>query len=195
MISEELEDLPYVNGEEILFEIDGQKWSIDQFESFLKRHPLVFRKLKMSTQEFSEQFKYAIADLVRDHYLTEKAYDLGYDQIQNVVQYTQTWSDHYVSRHERNRYLQSRLGSEDSLERKGHIALIETYLNPYIDSLQATYSNKIYINTDMVEGLELSKIPMMVSNRNVPFLLAVPSFPQLTTDDRLDYGKQIANEE
>ena len=32
---------------------------------------------------------------------------------------------------------------------------------------------------------------MIVMQKNVPFPVIVPSFPQVTTDSKLDYGKRI----
>ena len=192
VFTESLNDLPGgLPRDAILFDVNGEVWSVDRFESFLKKHPLVFRSKKMSYAEFPEQLKFAIADMVRDYYLTQEAYNLGYDKVTNVVQSKQLWEDHYVSRQSRNDYLRTVLdASTDSLDLE-EIDILENYMNPYIDSLQTKYSDAISIDTDMFEDIKLSNIPMMVSNRNVPFPLAVPAFPRLTTDNKLNYGKKI----
>ncbi|NQV14883.1 hypothetical protein HQ531_05440 [bacterium] len=195
IFDEDLTDFPEIDGNEILFEVDGVNWTVDQFEAYLKRHPLVFRKRKMSNKEFPEQLKYAMADLIRDDYLTREAYDLDYDKIPNVVQATQIWVDYYVSRQARNDYLEANLDSSLLVSVGSETQIIEDHLNPLIDSLQTKYSAVIQIDTDMFESLKLSNIPMMVSTRNVPFPLSVPAFPRLTTDNYLDYGqRRIANE-
>lgn len=145
----------------------------------------------MSHREFPEQFKFALADMVRDYYLAQKAYELGYDKVPNVVQSAQMWEDHYVSRQSRNDYLISVMDSLSDSLKLSEIKILETYMDPYIDSLQAKYSDVISIDTDMFEDIELSSIPMMVSNRNVPFPLSVPAFPRLTTDNLLNYGRKM----
>ncbi len=174
----------------VLYSVDGSEVTIAEFEIILKRHPLVFRKRKMTTLEFGEQLKYAVADLIRDEVLTKEAYRLGYDQVPNIRQQTEMWQDHYVSRQTRNDYVSEQmLATADSVQRS-ETEVIERYMGPLINRLQMKYSDQITINTDLFEKLKLSTVPMMVSSRNVAFPLAVPAFPRLTTDDRLDYGRK-----
>ena len=192
VFTQSLNDLPGgIPSDAVLFDVNGDSWSIDRFESYLKKHPLVFRSRKMSHREFPEQLKFAIADLIRDFYITDEAYKLGYDKVPNVVQSTQMWQDHYVSRQGRNDHLRSVIDSSSDSLKLSEMDMLEDYMDPYVDSLQEKYSDVISINTDLFEKLELSTIPMMVSNRNVPFPLAVPAFPRLTTDNKLDYGKKM----
>ena len=66
-----------------------------------------------------------------------------------------------------------------------------TYINPKIDSLQEAYSNDIEINMDAFEKIKLTGTDMMVIQRGVPYPILVPSFPIVTSDNRLDYGKSI----
>jgi len=65
------------------------------------------------------------------------------------------------------------------------------YYNPIIDSLQQVYSNKIQINTKALEELNLTSTDMMVTQKGVPYPVVVPSFPIITTNDRLDYGSKL----
>ncbi len=194
VFTESLNDLPGgIPGDALLFDVNGEAWTIDRFEAYLKKHPLVFRSKTMSQREFPEQLKYAMADMVRDYYLTEEAYRLGYDEVTNVVQSTQMWEDHYVSRQSRNDYLRSAMDSLSDSLKLNETDILETYMDPYMDSLQNKYSDVISINTDLFEDIELSNIPMMVSNRNVPFPLSVPAFPRLTTDNKLNYGRKMGD--
>ena len=62
------------------------------------------------------------------------------------------------------------------------------HMNPKIDSLQKIYSNQIEINMDAFEKINLTKTDMMVIQRGVPYPILVPSFPIVTSDNRLDYG-------
>ena len=189
-----LNDMPGgIPGDAVLFDVSGDIWTVDRFEAYLKKHPLVFRNKKMSHREFPEQLKFAMADMVRDYFLAQKAYELGYDKVPNVVQSSQLWVDHYVSRQSRNDYLVSVMGDLTDSLKLSEIKILETYMNPYIDSLQNKYSDVISIDTDMFENIELSSIPMVVSNRNVPFPLSVPAFPRLTTDNKLNYGRKMGD--
>ena len=63
------------------------------------------------------------------------------------------------------------------------------FMNPKIDSLQERYSDKIQINMDAFEKIKLTQTDMMVIQRGVPYPIMVPSFPVLTSDNKLNYGK------
>ena len=142
----------------------------------------------MKTSEFPQQLKLAIVDLIRDKYLTQEAYKRGYDKLNSVKQNTNMWQDNLLSLYQKNRYL-------DNVENQGKnfINVITENLNPYIDSLQTKYSDVIEIDTDAFEEIKLTRIDMFVIQRNVPFPVVVPSFPLLTTDNKLDYGRKMKN--
>ena len=76
----------------------------------------------------------------------------------------------------------------DTSDGSNYLHLIQTYLNPVVDSLQIEYSEYIEIDTDIFENLKLSRIDMIVTQDNLPYPVKVPSFPLLTTDHILDYG-------
>ena len=63
--------------------------------------------------------------------------------------------------------------------------------NGMIDSLQNKYSNIIKINTDMFEKIEITSTDMLVTERGLPYPFIVPSFPIITSDDKLDYGSKM----
>jgi len=142
----------------------------------------------MKTSEFPEQLKLAIVDLIRDKYLTQQAYEKGYDKIGIVKRNTNMWKDNLLALYQKNRYL-------ETVENRGkdYMDIIAQNLNPYIDSLQAKYNNVIEIDTDAFEKIKVTRIDMFVIQRNVPFPVVVPSFPLLTTDNKLDYGRKMKN--
>jgi hypothetical protein len=41
------------------------------------------------------------------------------------------------------------------------------------------------------EKIELTSTDMMVIQRGVPYPILVPSFPVITSDNKLDYGKKM----
>ena len=45
---------------------------------------------------------------------------------------------------------------------------------------------------DAFEKIKLTKTDMMVIQRGVPFPIMVPSFPILTSDNKLNYGRNIS---
>jgi len=172
-----------------LLQIDGEIWTVHNFVEAQKSHPLVFRTKSLTRKNFAKQFKLAIVDLVRDQYLTEAAYRRGYDQINIVERDLAMWSDHMESLAHRNQYLRD-TGFNKSFG-KHYMQAIEEHLNPYVDELQDRYSKQIAINYEAFEKIQLSRIDMFATLENVPYPVAVPSFPVLTTDHRLDYGDII----
>lgn len=131
----------------------------------------------------------AVVDLVRDKYLTKEGYKRGYDNVNVVQQYTNMFRDQALALYHQQEYLREQ-GSEYNFYKNYH-KVIDEYLNPYVDSLQTKYSDQIYIDTDIFEKVELTRIDMFVMEKNVPYPVAVPSFPVLTTDNRLDYGQAM----
>ena len=168
--------------DEIIFDYEGSPWSIKKLNQQLQSHPYVFRKRKMKRNEFPEQLRYAIADLMRDMEITKTSYNKGYNNRWNVKAYEEMWKDAHKSK----TYLSSLRKESKEIENQ------ETWLdfmNPKIDSLQKTYSDKIQINMDAFEKIKLTQTDMMVIQRGVPYPIIVPSFPVITSDNKLNYGK------
>jgi len=126
-------------------------------------------------------------DMIRDKYITQEAYKKGYDRVDAVVRNQHLWRDYLLAQYQKNRYLHARNASDETDD----MELITRHLNMYVDSLQAKYNDRIEIDTDAFEKIQLTRIDMFVLQRNVPFPIVVPSFPQLTTDNRLDYGRKM----
>jgi hypothetical protein len=133
----------------------------------------------MNKGEFRSQLKFAIADLLRDMELTRVCYDKGLDSDWRVESNVFLWEDAYASR----RYMEIN-GLDDNATEQGSL----DFFGPIIDSLQEAYSNEIKINMDAFETLELTSTDMLVTQRGLPYPIVVPSFPILTSDNRLDYG-------
>jgi hypothetical protein len=169
-----------------LFTIAGKVWTVEELTGEMERHPLVFRYRNLHKKNISEQLKLAIVDMVRDRYLTNEAYGRGYNKYPTVVHYTEMWQDAILSLWQKYAYLKS-IGVAEN----GQMDLVTKYLNPYMDSLRRKYNDCIEVNVDEFNNIELTRIDMFVLQNNVPFTLFVPTFPQLTTHKRLDYGKKM----
>jgi len=189
-----LDNLRYITqniADQQLLKIENQVWTVRDFERELNAHPLVFRKRRMKRSEFAEQLKLAIVDMIRDKYITKDANKKGYGQA-IVVERNQTmWKDNLVALFERNQFLES-IGKNKDFK-NNYLPIINSWLNPYIESLQKKYSDVIEINTDIFEEIILTKIDLFVLQRNVPFPIIIPSFPVITTINRLDYGEIMEN--
>ena len=164
-----------------LFTIDGDDWSVKDFEENLASHPLVFRKKKMNRSEFSNQFKLAIVDFIQDYFLTKVAYDMELDKTEAIKLNESLWADSFSAFQSAKGWMSSQ---EDSLSQ--HILM-----KPVIDILQKKYSSQISINMNLFESINISSVDMFVKQGNVPYPVIVPSFPSFTNDSYLDYGSKI----
>ncbi|MFC1619477.1 hypothetical protein ACFL45_05985 [Candidatus Neomarinimicrobiota bacterium] len=172
-----------------LLVIDGNVWSVRDFRTEIQKHPLVFRRPVGTEEDFAEQFKLAIVDMVRDRYLTNEAYKRGYNEINVVKRNKQMWKDALIAQYQKYEYLKTSVSNPpDSVNT---LALVTDYLEPYVNELQEKYSDIIEVNVEALDELTLTRIDMVVMQEKVPFPLIVPAFPQLTTDIRLDYGRRM----
>jgi len=172
--------------DEQLFTHDGRTWKVHEFIVELIRHPLVFRKRRMPKNEFGEQFKLAIVDMIRDQHLTKAAYEKGYDKTPVVERNYQMWQDNLFALYQKKKFLDA-----DSSRGLNTMEQVEQILDPYVQTLLKKYDMQIEINTDAFENVKLTNVDMFVVQKNVPFPVVVPSFPKLTTYNQLNYGKKM----
>jgi len=177
--------------QESFFKVDNRIWTVKEFVDELIAHPLVFRNKKMKKNEFGQQLQFAIMDMIRDKYLTREAYKRGYDKISAIQRNIGMWRDNLNYQYYKSDYLQA--VRPDSVSDKNYIHLIENVLNPHVDSLQNKYADIIELDVQALNNIQLTRIDMSVTQKNVPFPRVVPSFPLITTDNRLDYGKKMEN--
>ena len=99
------------------------------------------------------------------------------------------WKDALVAQYQKNHYLSTSV--ENPPDSVNTYLLVTDYIESYIDELQAKYDDRIEVNVEEFNKIKLTRIDMMVLQERVPFPIMVPAFPQLTTDNRLDYGKRM----
>ncbi len=166
--------------------VDGETWTVRRFEQEVKVHPLVFRNRRMPKKNFSAEFRLAVADLIRDKYITAAAYEEGYDSNPLVKRNENMWRDNLLALYQRRKILRGFKSPKAS----GY-SLVEKYLDPYMEKLREKYQKQVLINTDAFENIKLTSVNMFVIQRNMPFPVPVPEFPQLTTHNKLDYGRKM----
>ena len=160
----------------------GQKqYKISELLDLIKKHPLVFRKKSININQFSNELKYAVADLIRDVYITKEAYSLGLDKNILVINNEKKWEDYIKSLSLNNLIIKK--NSPDSTPTKDLIMIV--------DSLQNEYSDIIKIDTDKFEKIKLSTVDMSVMYSNQPYTKLEPDFPIITNDHILDYGQKV----
>ena len=173
-----------VNEDDVILDYDGTTWTVGELNKQLSSHPLVFRKRKMKRSQFPQQLRLAIADLIRDIEITKQCYVQGYDKHWSVGLNEGMWRSSSSSK----RYLSAIRSINKQINDQDQWLRL---MNPKIDSLQNVYSDQIEINMEAFEKIELTSTDMMVIQRGVPYPILVPSFPVITSDNKLDYGKKM----
>jgi len=173
-----------------LLRLNDEVWTIKDFRQEVMSHPLVFRQKKMKPEEFGQQLQFAIMDLIRDKFLTERAYKSGYDKQPSVVRNENMWKDNAYAIYHRQQFLHS-IGITDSMFAHNTNGIIEEALNPYIDGLFQKYSTEIQVDTEAFNTIKLTRIDLVAIQQDVPYPLLVPGFPYLTSKNRLDYGVKL----
>ena len=173
-----------VNEDDVILDYDGTTWTVGELNKQLSSHPLVFRKRKMKRSQFPQQLRLAIADLIRDIEITKQCYVQGYDKHWSVGLNEGMWRSSSSSK----RYLSAIRSINKQINDQDQWLRL---MNPKIDSLQNVYSDQIEINMEAFEKIELTSTDMMVIQRGVPYPILVPSFPVITSDNKLDYGNKM----
>lgn len=178
--------------DQAFFTFDGKTWTVMDFMRAHASHPLVFRKRKISNGEFPEQFKFAVADLMRDQILNQEAYKKKIDELPVIREQTDMWGDALMAKYMKHARLESQAvtmkSGKEYIEQGEYIVEL---LTAYADSLFKKYSPEIQINLPIFEAIKLTCVDMVVLNDHVPYPETVPSFPLITTKSRLDYGRRL----
>ena len=127
--------------------------------------------------------------MIRDRYLTNKAYEKHIDKLPAIQRTAEMWEDAMVAVFERDKFIKNLPNRSDF--NKDLLKGSHNYLEMHIDSLQAKYSDQIQINYKEFEKIKLTNIDLFVTKGNVPFPIAVPGFPQFTGDYVIDYGSEL----
>jgi hypothetical protein len=167
-----------IGEDEVIFSLDDEEWTMAELQNLINVHPLVFRKNKISKKDFSKAVKNAISDLIRDNYLTEEAYKLKYDQDAYIIQYIKMWEQHFIASSLRLKLLKSKPSDLQEIK----------YLNPIINKLFLKYSDKIKIDFEILDEINLTSIPMHIVNKNAAYHSPIPQFPILTDNYKINYG-------
>ena len=168
-------------GSNIILIHENKNYTVLDLLDLIKRHPLVFRNKRINSALFSNELKYAIADLFRDLHITNEAYALGLEKQIDVINIETKWNDYIKAGIIKNSFgLDLNLKNTPSKE-----------LTTKIDSLQKHYSNMIKIDTDKFEKIRLSTVDMSVIYSNQSYTRLEPDFPILTNDHILDYGEKV----
>ena len=110
------------------------------FKTEILSHPLVFRKPDLDQSEYLQQFRLAVIDLVRDHYLTKEAYAKNFDQLDSIQKNVSMWKDAYLAIEHRSKVLSRQ---KEKLQADQPSGNFHKLMNPYITDLKNKYQDEI----------------------------------------------------
>jgi hypothetical protein len=139
----------------------------------------------LNTNNFSEQLQFAIVDMMRDHYLTQEAYQKSLDDAEEINQTVAMWKDAFLADYQKTRVIQSAI--QQGIIDENEKSAVLKYWESYVRNLQKKYSHSVSINYDELERVKLSNIDFIAIRPGVPYPMAVPGFPTLIDSDNLDY--------
>ena len=182
-----LQDLDQISGE-TMFTLNGVSWTVEDFKETLAEHPLVFREHEIIPPEFMQQFRFAVADLIQDIFITQEAYKQKLDESKLIQRKVSMWEDAYLALEHRTNYLKKKQNGKDEIKptRNYH-----TLIEGYIEKLLEKYKDQIAVNTKLFKNLELTHTDYITRQYYVPYNQVVPSFPLLTRNDQLHYGSTL----
>jgi len=185
-----ISDLP--NEEAILqapfFTIDGVTWTVGEFRAAVASHPLVYRNRTTDRNQFYHEFKVAVADLMRDHYLTKEAYKIDLDKDIEVQRVASMWEDALVGMYERDQALKRIASTLPDTLKVGRQYQLSQKFESFMDSLRVEYSNEIKVNYATYDSLEINDVPMFVMQQQVPYPVVVPNWPVYTNRKEVDFN-------
>jgi len=164
------------------FTIGDQVWSVRDFKNAVMSHPLVYRKSQIDAADFPRQFKYAVADLIRDIYLTERAYGEGLDNRPEVERRVRMWRDAFIAISHRNAALKT-LAEKHGVQ--GEPVRLGALFDDYILDMSEKYRAEIEINREELKSVRLTGVSMFAVQPDVPYPVAVPGFPLMSTESTL----------
>ena len=179
-----------INPDENLLIFDDEFYTISDIQLLINQHPLVFRNENIDIEDYGTQFKYAIADLLRDEKLNAIAYNRGYDTNPDIINEIQIFKDAMLSNFHLKTYLDGKNISLDNFN-SNYLNIIDNHLNDYIESLISKYSSDIFINFDILDEIKLTHIDLYTYRKGVPYPFVVPNFPILTSKYEMNYGVDI----
>lgn len=169
------------------FSLDGRIWTLKDIGEMIRTHPLVYRTTTLDSANFRQQFRLSIIDLVRDHYLTKEAYKRSLDKNENVQNIIRMWKDSFLASNKAKNIIDEAV-AQGAINKNDQKELSE-YWNSKMNTLQKKYGHKIWINHELLDRLELTKIDMIAMKPGFPYPLEVPQFPALMPSRDINYAK------
>ncbi|NOX66174.1 MAG: hypothetical protein GXO85_10400 [Chlorobi bacterium] len=173
------------NNNTVLMNVDGKNWTIGEFISAIKIHPLEISEQKLTSKTFPFKLQAAIASLITDTYLTNIAYNRGYDKSYAVNREVKQWDRYYKASYQRDKVL-AEANYNDTLT-INYFKAFEKYLNPYFEKLKRKYDSEIRYNPKALESIKLTNLQTLTYKEKGPYKEVVPPFPLITNSNKTNY--------
>ncbi len=177
---------PEIDFNNPFFTLDKKVWTLKDFRKVLRTHPLVYRTTALDSTNFRKQFKLAIIDLMRDHYLTQAAYKRSLDKHENVKNTVGMWRDSFLATEKAKSIVDT--GVAQGIVKRNDERGLSEFWNSQVIILQQKYGKSIWINHPLLDRLALTRIDMIALKPGFPYPLEVPQFPTLIVSENLDYA-------
>jgi hypothetical protein len=168
------------------FTIDKRVWSVDDFRRELLSHPLVYRTKDLNKDNFKEEFKLAIVDMLRDHYVTQEAYKRSLDRSKDITREMEMWEDSFLATDQEKSIVSSAV-RQGVIQENDQLGKLK-YWKSYLHGLQKKYGGSVRINRDEFSKIRLANIDLVVIRPGVPYPMPVPQFPTFVASGNLDYA-------
>jgi hypothetical protein len=179
---------PDMNLDAPFFTLDHKNWTVGDFKKLLLSHPLVFRTKNLNRNNFAEQFKWAIVDMIRDHFLTQEAYKRSLDDSEDIKKNVEMWKDSFLAVSQQKSIIRSAV--EQGLIDENDQPAVTKYWKTYLSGLQKKYGGSIEINSEALDTISTTNVDFVAIRPGVPYPLAAPAFPVFALSSNLDYAKQ-----
>ncbi len=168
------EKLPY--SETPVLAIDNRQNTIGDLLEEIKYHPLVFRQKTFPKNQFGNQLKLAIVDLMRDHYITREAYEEGLDAHADVQTETRAWSDYFAAIMKKETFIRSGIPTTEEWQLLPDSLFL---------ALKEQTGIQIHVNHSLLDSIKIPEVQTFALQRNAPYPVAVPGFPIVTRSKHL----------
>jgi hypothetical protein len=168
------------------FTLDKKVWTLKDVQKVLRTHPLVYRTAVLDSTNFREQFKLAVIDLMRDHYLTRAAYRRSLDKHENVKNTVRMWRDSFLAAKKAKSIVDT--GVTQGIVKRSDERGLSEFWNSHMIALQQKYGKLVWINHALLDRLALTKIDMIALKPGFPYPLEVPQFPAWMVSEDFDYA-------
>jgi hypothetical protein len=170
------------------FTFEDKVWTVDDFRNELMSRPFLFRTTNLDSTNFDEQFRIAVADIMKDRCLTREAYKKSIDEKENVARTVEIWRDAFVANDQQKNVIDTAIKKGSILENDGPEIL--KYWESYVNDLQKKYRSSVNVNVSAFNNIPLTNIDMVAIKPGMPYPNIAPNFPTFISSKTVNFISQ-----